>query len=663
MLYLLAILPPLSVLGLGLAILGESPQARQGPTRVQETTREIGLGFVLSAILIAAGMALVTELLSAVGALTHSWVTLLWVASLAGIVVYGQVQGRMRRGGSLVMGSLRRLRRWDWVFVSCLGLLMLGLFVVAVRGAVSNFDSLNYHMSRVAHWTQNKSIGFYPTGILTQLVNPIWAEEAILHLRLLVENDQLSGLVQWGSMAGVLLCVSIISGELGAGRVGKFLALAFIASLPMGLMQASTTQNDYVVSFWLACVGTMVLVSSRRVLSRLELSCLGMALGLALLTKGTAYPLVVPFMPWFACSVWRRAGARALVAQGSWIAVWTVLLNAGYWLRNLAAFGGPLGPTGWVEQMTAGGYGLGSLSASLLTNVAMSFATPWQHVNDVVIRVVRAVLVPIDPRVSGFVLIWGWNHEDTAGQPFHWLLIFAAVAALFWVRPRLLNRDVWAFLLAVGLSFVLLSAVVHFDIYGIRYQLPVMAMAAPVVGLAGERALSNRVITLGVFLLLLVALPWVLFGWSRPLVALKAAREPFSIPCLPVLGCTMGSILFEPPSTALFSAYLDLRAPYEQMSSALTGGTCRDIGLRIDSHDPEYLLWWSLGAPESGFRLETIYAYPGLERFADPRFRPCAIICTICGEDRETLHGLPLAGVYGDARLFVGGGFVADPDG
>jgi len=562
-----------------------------------------------------------------------------------------------------VLESLRELRGLDWVFFSCLGLLMTGLLLVAFLGAVSNFDSLNYHMSRVAHWTQNKSIGFYPTGILTQLVNPIWAEEAILHLRLLVGGDGLSGLVQWASMAGVLLCVSTIAGELGLNRRGKYLALAFIASVPMGLMQASTTQNDYVVSFWLGCVGLLVLTSAKRSLSRMELSCLGMALGLGLLTKGTAYPLVAPFIMWFGVSVLRRAGPKTAVVQGSWVAMWTVLLNVGYWLRNVNAFGGPFGPAGWVKQMTAGGYRLGPLVASLLTNVVMSFATPSIGVNQVISQSVRVALAPMDPRVSSFVLIWGWNHEDTAGQPFHWLLILAAVAALLWARPRLLNRDVWAFLLAVGFSFVLLSAVVHFDIYGIRYQLPVMAMAAPVVGLAGERALSNRVITLGVFLLLLVALPWVLFGRSRPLVALKSAREPFSIPCLPVLGCTMGSILFEPPSTALFSAYIDLRAPYEQMSSALTGGTCRDLGLRIDSHDPEYLLWWSLGAPESGFRLETIYAYPGLERFADPRFRPCAIICTICGEDRETLHGLPLAGVYGDARLFVGGGFVADPDG
>lgn len=659
---LLALLPAFSVLLLGLAILGGSPQARKCPTPVQETTRETGLAFVLAAILISAGMALVTELLSVLGALTHPWVTLVWATCLLGVVVYGLKQGRMRRGGSLVLESLRALRGLDWVFVSCLGLLMTGLMLVTVRGAVSNFDSLNYHMSRVAHWTQNKSIGFYPTGILTQLVNPIWAEEAILHLRLLVENDQLSGLVQWGSMAGVLLCVSIISGELKAGRVGTRLALAFMASLPMGLMQASTPQNDYVLGFWLACVGTLVLISSRRALSHLERLCLGMALGLGLLTKGTAYPLVVPFILWLGWLIWERAGVRALVAQGSWIALCAVLLNAGYWLRNMAAFGGPLGPSRWVEQMTAGGYGLGSLAASLLTNVAMSFATPVQYVNDVLTQTIRTGLVPIDPRVSDFVLIWGWNHEDTAGQPLHWLLIFLAAAALLRLRRRLLNRAVWAYLSATAASFVLLSAVVHFDIYGIRYQLPVMAMAAPMVGLAGEKVLSKCSVNVVACLLLVAAAPYVLFGRNRPLIALKAAREPFSIPCLPVLGCTMGSILFEPPSTALFSASLDLRAPYEEMSSVLRAGPCQDVGLRIDSHDPEYVFWWILGAPESGIRIESVFTYPELERYADLHFKPCALICTICG-DRVRLHGLHLSGAYGNARLFAGKGFVPDPDG
>ncbi len=198
-----------------------------------------------------------------------------------------------------MLQSLRALPGRDWAFISCLGLLVLGLSIIAVRGAVSNFDSLTYHMPRVAHWTQNGTLNFYATGYEPQLTFPIFAEEAILHLRLLVGNDGLSGLVQWASMIGVLLCVSTLAGELGAGRTGTLLALGFIASVPMGVMQASTTQNDYVVSLWLACIGALVLVSSRRSLTRTELSCLGMALGLALLTKPTAYPLVVPFILWF----------------------------------------------------------------------------------------------------------------------------------------------------------------------------------------------------------------------------------------------------------------------------------------------------------------------------------------------------------------------------
>ncbi len=254
----------------------------------------------------------------------------------------------------------------------------------------------------------------------------------------------------------------------------------------------------------------------------------------------------------------------------------------------------------------AGGHGLATVVASLLANIATNFATPSQPLNDAASQVIRAGLAAIDPiRASGFVLIWGWNHEDLAGQPLHWFLVLLTIIALIRLRHCPANRDACVFLSATGLSFVLLCAVTHSGTYGIRYQLAIMAMAAPVFGLVGEQAFPNRTARFGSFLLLALAVPYVLFGRSRPLIALKATREPYSIPCLPGLGCTMGSILIEPPTTALFSSYLELREPYREMASVLARGTCRDVGLRIDSHDPEYLLWWILGAPELGFRLES----------------------------------------------------------
>ena len=60
-----------------------------------------------------------------------------------------------------------------------------------------------------------------------------------------------------------------------------------------------------------------------------------------------------------------------------------------------------------------------------------------------------------------------------------------------------------------------------------------------------------------------------------------------------------------------------------------------------------------LGAPENGMRLEILDPLSASSRYLDPNFDPCAVICTICGADRTAWGGLPLAGDFGEARVFL----------
>ena len=95
--------------------------------------------------------------------------------------------------------------------------------VVALTGALAlsavpiNPDSMTYHLARVAHWAQSRSVAFYPTHIIRQLYQPPWAEFAALHLFIFAGGDRLVNLVQWISMAASLVGVSAIARQLGAG--------------------------------------------------------------------------------------------------------------------------------------------------------------------------------------------------------------------------------------------------------------------------------------------------------------------------------------------------------------------------------------------------------------------------------------------------------------
>ena len=96
----------------------------------------------------------------------------------------------------------------------------------------------------------------------------------------------------------------------------QIFAAAVCATIPMGIMESSSTQNDYVVAFWMVCLAYYVvsIAGSDSVVSRASLSTpvteqrqhadgalasvgrrslhplkVGASVGLAFLTKGTAY--------------------------------------------------------------------------------------------------------------------------------------------------------------------------------------------------------------------------------------------------------------------------------------------------------------------------------------------------------------------------------------
>jgi len=101
-------------------------------------------------------------------------------------------------------------------------LLLVGL--IALLAPPNTFDSMTYHMSRVAHWAHQGSVAPYPTHIVRQITAPPLAEFAILQLQLLSGGDRLANLVQFFALCGCVLNVSLIAARLRAGPRGQILA-------------------------------------------------------------------------------------------------------------------------------------------------------------------------------------------------------------------------------------------------------------------------------------------------------------------------------------------------------------------------------------------------------------------------------------------------------
>src|SRR5207249_2498683 len=214
--------------------------------------------------------------------------------------------------------------------------------LIALIAPPNNWDSMTYHMSRVAHWIQNRSVDFYPTSIPRQLYQNPWAEFVIMNLQALSGGDRFANLVQWYSMLGSIVGVTVIAKQLGADPRGQIFAAVIAATIPEGILQASSTQNDYVESFWILCLSHYVI----RLNTKPNLaSSIGAAssLGLAILTKATAYVWAFPFLLWLFLSglkTWRWKLAKVAIV----IALIAVAINVDHYARNFKLYGSLIGP-------------------------------------------------------------------------------------------------------------------------------------------------------------------------------------------------------------------------------------------------------------------------------------------------------------------------------
>lgn len=605
--------------------------------------------FLKTSLTIGVFIALTTETLSLFHLLTRLPVVIAWFLLILGVGWFSLRRGWLRTGFTIFIQSIKQIQRGEALLALALAGLMSLLLVIIIYAPINNTDSLQYHLGRVVHWAQNRSLEHYATNYEPQLIHPVWAEEVILHIRLLWGDDRFAELVQWSAMLGCMLVVSLIAGLLGAGRKGQLAAALFSASAPLGILEATSAQNDYVAAFWLVCLLAAALLCYQNESFILYLAC---ALGLGLLTKGTFYPYALSVMLWLGSLLFRRLKWWRTIKLFLLTAGVVLVLNAGYWARNWLTFGGPLGYGAYVGRMASLSVHPGFIAASVARNVAMNFVTPSESVNESMHTWLVDVFGKYDPNLAGFQFTWGWNHEDLAANPLHFGMVPLSIVILLIFRQRTRNRLIWEYVLVSLGIFVALSFIIKIDQYGIRFQLPFIISWAPVFGLALEALRSRRLYWAAMIFLLVLMLPWVLYNRTRSLIAMQETPGPFTIPCSWHLGCGVRSVLVEPPETILFTNFTPYRDGYLQMADLIKSSGCRKVGLVLDSWDSEYLFWWLLDAPQSGIRFETLYTTPILEKYQDKAFEPCAVICKLCGGQTQ-YRGLPLKSDYAGAALYM----------
>ncbi|MEH2197041.1 ArnT family glycosyltransferase [Nostoc sp.] len=469
--------------------------------------------------------------------------------------------------------------------------LLFGIgFVVATVGLIAiiappnNWDSMDYHMSRVAHWIQNHSIAHYPTNYTPQLYQNPWSEFVILHFQILSGGDYFANLVQWFSMIGCIIAVSLIAKKLGADVRGQVFSAVVTATIPMGILQASSTQNDYVLSFWVVCLAYYLLSAIQAETSDILMNSfkIGSSIGLAILSKGTAYFYIFPFLIWFGLfqikrfrwKVWKPA-----LIVGSL----SLLLNIGHYLRNYNLFASPLGEPGNYSNEV---YGINILFSNVLRNIALHIGTPVGLWNGIANRLIQIIHIFIgvdvnDPRITfskTFFVPGGWStigisgNENSAGNLVHLVLIIICMIIFMNRKEIRKQRDLSDYLIAAISTFIIFCYFVKWQAWNSRLHLPFFVLLSPFLGIVLSKLKKQKIAIIIVIFLLISSLPWVFLNRFRPIID---SNNIFQVSRI----------------EQYFTNRPYLKTTYAGAVEFLNSKKCSNIGLSMGNDPWEYPFW------------------------------------------------------------------------
>ncbi|HJV66349.1 MAG TPA: glycosyltransferase family 39 protein [Geomonas sp.] len=571
--------------------------------------------FLKSATATALFVTFSAEILSLFHALAYLPLLACWCLYLAALVAYRYRSHKLRphslKGGGQVFGK-GGVDLPQAVLLGLMACLVIVAGITALVAAPNNFDSLTYHLPRVMHWIQNRSVAHYPTNIDRQLVMAPFSEYMIMHLQILSGSDRFANCVQWFAMVGSVLGVSLIVRAFKGTVAAQIVAAAVAVSVPMGLLQASSTQNDYTVTFWLVCLVYFIVAGKGGSLR--QAFWVGVTLALAIFTKGTAYFVAFPFMILYLWQLLRQetladaegegreaAGAapgnRLKQALLSLVIIGAAVLvvNGGHLARNYQTFGNPLAH-GTGNEITCQRVDLTSLVSCVTRNLAVQLSTGLPGPNRALYGLTASLHRMIgadlnDPALTAgdeFIMLPALvrYHEDYAPNPLHMLLVMVSAGFLL-VRWKKVPRQMLLFAAAGMAGFLLLSLFLKWTPYLSRYFIPFFVLSAPVVAFCSEAVRPRAVVYLLAGTLLCSSFFVLTGNFMRPLTGPR-------------------SIFVTPRLEQYFMARPEAISYFVSEGNMVKGQPNPNIGLSCNGNTLEYLLWVVLGDQGQHYRIEHV---------------------------------------------------------
>lgn len=436
------------------------------------------------------------------------------------------------------------------------GILLTGYSILAfliIKVPPNNMDSLVVHLVRVGYWLQHGSFAPWVSLIERQVIYPYNAQIIVLWTVLFHGTDHLAGFLQFFCVIFTALGIYGLATLLSARRFYSIFAAFLYLSFPQVILQASSTQDDLVITCFLV-LGTYFFLSwlkgERTANANLILAavCWSMALGI----KPTSFYYFIGlalFLIVLICT--KKLFFKQFLKLLSICAVCFFFLSSYAYFNNLINFRNPLGPSEFVS--TESGVNSPNLVQKTLVNsgrfiyqfvsldgLPRNISTPLQKIKESAAEKIPTLIDTSSKYVKDPNEPFTLDLRSGTNEDYSWFgilsFLFLPPAYIVGVLKAIKKRDASiAALIIIPIVYFLAAAALRpgWDPYQGRYLNPVIALCVPLVPfLFDEKVISKVTVTLATLIAANILLFTALTNDSKPLVTQASLyRTMIGYPC------------------------------------------------------------------------------------------------------------------------------------
>lgn len=503
----------------------------------------------------------------------------------------------------------------DFFSVLCLFVLeviFIGTCLVAIKSVPNNWDSLAYHLPRIEHWIQNKNINFFPTHIPRQLYMWPLSEILMLQIRLLISVTSVH-FIQWFAMIGSIFSISYIAKKIGMNKELQYMTAVIAATIPMGILQSTSTKNDYLLSFWLVCSAYFFMLLMRNK-NRWNMLFFGVACGLAIQTQPIAAFYITPLFIYLSKEIVERKIKLILLVP---LFFSILFLTAPHIIRTYQLYGNYTGPEAniYVIQSFEPKY----IVSNMIKNISVHFSSFDKVLNQQIYNAVAHVHSIMGVDINTPITTWNFAtfeihtidaDEDYAGNFIHFCLILISSVYVFLGTKRKQNIH---FFTPVIVGWLLSIIFLKNQPWISRFQLPFFILMAPMIALCFKH--TKKICIYGVVMLVSIS--------SMYFVCMNKTR--------PIIG--PDSILLKTDEQIMFAKQPKLLQSYKETIFFLKKHELRKIGVYFFDDTWEYPLWYMLrNVYGNGFFMEHVDV-DNVSNYLFDKKSVDVVICIQCTDD------------------------------